>query len=374
MSRSHFIIYLLSLSLAYSLCSPHAYAQQDAGEAPIRKATRQNTIANAKNMVVRTRNATYYYLVSFDSEPVMHLEPGTVNIGGTDFARSDIRSIRFRSLPHVFLDEDSTTYNKAFAFDRAALALRRSFNLGQWNSLVLPFDLTGEQIRYAFGDDAKLAQPRAVTEGEQTTVEFTTIDLQTDDVVLRANYHYLLQPTREPDIDASSRMYSFITERPYGPIYFIPNVTKAANQSPRLQQVQSSDATYKVRFHGSYMRLDGTEVVGSSVRNKRVAPGMYYLNDEGKVEFSQDSLTVQAFRSWIHDITSETQTLRFYIDGIGEDITALTDAIATPHMVGEDAQSTIYTLSGQRIANRKSANRSLQKGIYIVNGRKVAIK
>jgi hypothetical protein len=122
------------------------------------------------------------------------------------------------------------------------------------------------------------------------------------------------------------------------------------------------------------MRLDGTEVVGSSVRNKRVAPGMYYLNDEGKMEFSQDSLTVQAFRSWIHDITSETQTLRFYIDGIGEDITALTDAIATPHMDGEEAQPTIYTLSGQRIANRKSANRSLQRGIYIVNGRKVAIK
>ena len=349
--------------------------------APIRKATRQQIIAGAKNMVVSTQQATYYYLVSNDASKLIHLGPGTVNIGGTDYARSDISSIRFRSLQHVFLDEDSVTFNKAGSFDHAALALRRSFDLGHWNSRVLPFDLTGAQLRYAFGDDAELAQPRAITSDGQTTLEFTTLDLQTDDVVLRANYHYLLRPTREPDIDASTRMYSFLDERPYGPIYFIPNVTKATNQAARLQSVSNADGSLKVRFHGTYIRLDGTDVSGHTVRNKRVAPGMYYLNSDGRMELSEDSLTMQAFRSWIQDVSNEPMPLRFYIDGIGEDITAATDAIhSIPEALGlksagDAVAAGIYTLSGLRLGDATPERRAaLEKGIYIINGHKVAIK
>lgn len=349
--------------------------------APIRKATRQQTIANAKNMVVSTRQGTFYYLVSADDAPLLRFGPGTVNIGGTDYARTDITSIRFRALEHVFLDEDSTTYDKSVAFDHAALALRRSFNLGRWNSLVLPFDLTGDQLRYAFGDDAELAQPLAITDEGETTLEFTTLDLQTSDVVLRANYHYLLRPTREPDIAASARMYSFLDERPYGPIYLIPNVTKAANATPRLQTVQNSDASHKVRFHGTYLRLDGTEVSGRTVKNKRVAPGMYYLNGDGLMELSEDSLTVQAFRSWIDDVSTDAVALRFYVDGIGEDITAATDGVQSiPEALGlksvdSNAAAGIFTLSGQRLGDATPERRSaLKKGIYIINGHKVAIK
>ena len=49
--------------------------------APVRKATRQQVVTGAKNMVVRTAKATYYYLVSNDVAPVMHLGSGTVTIG-----------------------------------------------------------------------------------------------------------------------------------------------------------------------------------------------------------------------------------------------------------------------------------------------------
>ena len=347
--------------------------------APVRKATRQQVVTGAKNMVVRTAKATYYYLVSNDVAPVMHLGSGTVTIGADEFERSAITGIRFRSLPHVFFDEDSTTFYRAGSFDHAALALRRTLDLGRWNSLVLPFDLTGAQLRYAFGDDAELAQPRAITDDGEVTLEFTTIDLATDDVVLRAGYHYLLRPTREPDVAASARMYSFLDERPYGPIYFIPNVTKSANQTARLQTVQNSDASRKVRFHGTFLRLDGTDRSGTVVRNKKVAPGMYYLNAEGRMAFSDDSLTVQAFRSWIQDVSSDPVPLRFYIDGIGEDITAGADAVhSIPEALGltsDDSASGIYTLSGQRLGDATRSRRaSLPKGIYIINGQKVAIK
>jgi hypothetical protein len=36
--------------------------------------------------------------------------------------------------------------------------------------------------------------------------------------------------------------------------------------------------------------------------------------------------------------------------------------------------SPVYDLSGRKIVNRKSVNRKLPKGIYIVGGRKVVVK
>ena len=368
--RFFYSLFTAGLLLAASVLTVDA---QEA--APVRKATRQQVVTGAKNMVVRTSKATYYYLVSNDFSPVMHMGSGTVTIGSDEFERTSITGIRFRSLPHVFLDEDSTTYYRAGSYDHAALALRRTFDLGRWNSLVLPFDLTGTQLRYAFGDDAELAQPRAITDEGEVTLEFTTLDLQTDDVVLRAGYHYQLRPTREPDVAATARMYSFLDERPYGPIYFIPNVTKAANQTARLQTVQNADASRKVRFHGTFLRLDGTDRSGTVVRNKKVAPGMYYLNADGRMAFSDDSLTVQAFRSWIQDVSSDPVPLRFYIDGVGEDITAAADALQTiPEALGLTRRETaVYTISGRRIDNSKLSSGKLPRGIYIINGRKVVV-
>ncbi len=371
--RLFYCFFCVSLMLAASALTVDAQEP-----APIRKATRQSVVAGAKNMEVRVGTATYSYLVSNEAFQLIELGPGTITIGGNTFERSAVKSIRFRSMPHVLLDEDSTTYYKAGSFEHAALALRRSFDLGQWNSLVLPFNLTGAQLRYVFGDDAELAQPVAITDDGVTTLEFSTLDLAADDIVLRANYHYLLRPTREPDVAPTTRMYNFIDERPYGPIYFIPDVTKAANQSARLQSVQNDDGSLKVRFHGTYLRLDDTERSGSVIRNKRVAPGMYYLNADGRMAFSEDSLTLQAFRSWIDDISAEPTSLRFYIDGIGEDITATPDAVhSIPEALGlttTDATG-IFNLSGQRLGDATPERRAaLPKGIYIINGHKVAIK
>ena len=39
-----------------------------------------------------------------------------------------------------------------------------------------------------------------------------------------------------------------------------------------------------------------------------------------------------------------------------------------------DSDNSIYDLTGRKIDNRKSANRKLPKGIYVKNGKKVAVK
>ena len=43
-----------------------------------------------------------------------------------------------------------------------AICIERSLKTDQWNSFSFPMELTGEQIRYAFGEDAKLAYIQSV--------------------------------------------------------------------------------------------------------------------------------------------------------------------------------------------------------------------
>ena len=141
------------------------------------RAERHAVLMNAKNlMVTTTQNTEYYYLVSVESNPVIHLTDGKVRIVNDEFSLSDIKSLRFRSLPRFLLDEDSTTYDKTKSVEHGLMALRRSLNVGRWNSLVLPVDLTMEQVVDAFGEGTELATPRGIRENDVTVVEFQTID------------------------------------------------------------------------------------------------------------------------------------------------------------------------------------------------------
>ena len=352
-----------------------ATAQEAAGP---RRATRQSTLLGAKNMVVTTgKGTTYYYFVSSEENPMMRLDGGTVRIGADEFQRQDIKGIRFRSLARTVLNEDSTTFDKTQALDHSLLALRRTLNVGRWNSLVLPFDLTGRQLTDVFGEGTEVAQPRGVAEDGQA------VDLQTDEVVMRANYHYMVRPTREPDVETGHRLANFGSGQLYGPIYLIPNVSMKANQSARLQSLQNEEGTVKVRLRGTYLKLDDSVTQGRIVRNRRVAPGTYLMNDEGQMEQTQDSAVVAAFRSWIEDVSPEPQTLRFYVDGVGEDITS--DIYHLPFTVydlplnhSRQAEA-VHDLSGRQIVNGKWSNGKwldgkLPKGLYVRGGRKFIVK
>ena len=331
-------------------------------------------LVNAKNLVLTTqKGATYYYFVTSEEMPMLHLGNGTVRIGQDEFQRSDIKGMRFRTLGRFVMNEDSTTFDKSQTMDHALLALRRTMTLGKWNSLVLPFDLTGLQLLDIFGEETAVAEPRGIGEDEETVVEFMTLDLQTDEVVMKANNHYLVRPSREPDVAADKRLTGFGSSQLYGPIYLLPNISMKASQSARLQTLQNDDATKKVRFRGTYLRLDDSEVSGRTIKNKRIDPGTYMMNDEGLISQLQDSTVVGAFRSWIEDVANDSgKPLRFYVNGVNEDITDAILDVSDKHGEGNGRASldnAVYDLSGRRMPAGR-----LPKGIYIIHGQKVAVK
>ena len=343
--------------------------------------SRQTVLLAAKNLAITTtKDVTYYYLVSSEEFPTLHLNGSEFTVKGDVFNKAEVRNMRLRSLQRFVLDEDSVTYYRTQIVDHGLVALRRSLQLGKWNSLVLPFDLTARQVTDAFGEETELATPRGIREGDNTVVEFSSIDLTAaDEVVMKANNHYLIRPSREADLAEGRTMSNFISgKRLTGPIYFIENVSVKKNATPRLQTIQSSDEATQVRFRGTYLKLDNSVLLSNGrPSNKMVAPGVYMLNDEEEMVLTEDSTAMLAFTSWIEDLSTEPQALKFYIDGVNEELTAIADIRATGTNTMDNGQwimdNGIYDLSGRKVAASLSDVRN-RKGVYVVNGRKYIIK
>lgn len=366
-----------------ALSAVTAAAQTEAAAtAPQR--TRQSDLFAAKNLVLTdNKGTTYYYLVTNDVFPTIRLEGAQITIRDDVFQKSAIKTIRFRSLGRHIMSEDSTTFDKTRVIEHGLIALRRSLQLDKWNSLVVPFDMTAAQLLDAFGEDAQLATPRGVSQEEGTVLEFSTVDLSNPDkVVVTANYHYLLRPTREPDVAEGKTVSTFVSgTRLPGPIYYIADVSTKKNAAPRTQTLKSDDGTVQLRYRGSYTLLDNS-VLNAAGRptNRKIAPGTYQLSDDGIMLHNEDSAVVRAFTSWIEDISETPAQLSFYIDGIGDDLTAIADLPFSPaaQQAAPANDPAVYDLGGRRVAADAaefSRNRSsMRPGVYVVNGRKYIIK
>lgn len=339
------------------------------------RAERQSVMLNAKDLVVKTKqNTTYYYLISSEDSPVVHFEGGQVRIFDDVFAMTDIQSLRLHALPRFLLDEDSTTYDKNQTVDHGLMALRRSLTVGKWNSLTLPVNLTGEQVAYAFGEGTEIAVPRGIRENDVTVVEFETQELTPSEVAIKAGYHYLIRPTREPDLSAESWTSALFTgKRIYGPVYYVPNVSTSNVKAPRTQPFSSADESVTVYFRGTFYKLDDSVVTDSRITNKRIDAGTYMLSDDALMVKNQEAAEVKAFTSWVQDMSDPKQDqLRFYVDGVNEDISEFPDAVAAlqKEAVTDDA---VYDLGGRRVGTA-SMRSSLKAGVYVIGGKKVVIK
>ncbi len=366
----------LTLCAAMQVQTLRAQGAQDARML----ADRRTTLLGARNMeVTTTDNKTYYYLVSNDATLRMELDETTVNIGGDPFETAKIKGMRFKTIPRYVMDEDSVTFDKTMRLSGALVAFRTAMQVGKWTALCVPFTMTGAQILDTFGEETRVASVRGVKEDDLTTIEFELLDLQTNDVVIEANYHYLLCPSREPDLVAGRTLsQEFNGVKPQGPLYLIPTVTMDSNQSPRIVSVHDDDRITSVRLKGTYLKLDNSVTTNlGTVRNRNLQIGTYSFDDEGVIHRNEQETDIKAFRWWIENM-GDTETLRFVISGdTEEELGDMADAIL-PTLAGQDreADTAVFDLSGRRLAGSlgQMGHGQLKPGIYIVNGKKVIIK
>ena len=283
------------------------------------------------------------------------------------------------------LDEEATMLAKGRDYTGANLALHRSFNLFQWNCIVLPVDLTWLQLRNAFGNDVQLAEPYDFyTFNNRTNVlTYKPYDANTaDDVTaIEAGKYYLILPTREADMPAMignvQQIYTTLENKQQvtlnGPVYFISDVSysqqwdnvtpdtrelhhkSSTNQQGRSWRAESNET---VVVHGSLIYLDGA--INSKVPASTDENEYYKYTDDNELEMLREDYDMLGFRFYLENRTDLPLSH-------GDDlITAIGDVSAAP--VGQ--RKGVYTIDGRRLSDNTPVT-ELPAGVYIINGQKV---
>lgn len=252
----------------------------------------------------------------------------------------------------LVLDEDKTlAVTKSYT--GAKMLLHRTFTKNAtndkkgWNSIILPVDMTAAQVVEAFGENTQLAELRAL---EDNWIEFSTVNVAADGVVLHKNTPYIIYPTKEP-LGNYSYTIDGVTKILYGNVYVANGINYDDQTSNLTHTVNGGGMTY----------------TGSYSNSNKVSKDSYMFSKGDLVHTSKDH-TVKAYRCWLKEDMHTGKMLMFSINGNGIDGT--TDI----HVIEENKQNTntgIYNLGGVRM-NTNNVDK-LPKGVYVVNN-KVVVK
>ena len=249
---------------------------------------------------------------------------------------------------------------------------QRSFVEGEWNSLIMPVDLTKAQFDEAFGSDAKLAEANKVYDSNgNLVIGFSLVEEDKDNAnsaYLAANTPYIIKITKTAlkgaiTIDAgtiSGDIYKVDNSLAAGGVTFTYDDTKATNpieqNFPVDQAITTKWGMTDLKFIGSYDNHQDLEA------------GNYIWNN-GKLYLTKNNHWMKGYRCWLVPTWSGSATgnakLLSFGFGNGE-----TTGINMPSMVNTTGSTKVYNLNGQRVDNMLG----VQPGIYIVNGKKVVVK
>lgn len=252
----------------------------------------------------------------------------------------------------LVLDEDRTLDVKK-SYTGAKMLLHRTFTKSAtndkkgWNSIILPVDMTAAQVVEAFGENTQLAELRAL---EDNWIEFSTVNVAADGVVLHKNTPYIIYPTKEP-LGNYSYTIDGVTKILDGHVYVANGINYDDQTSNLTHTVNGGGMTY----------------TGSYSNSNKVSKDSYMFSKGDLVHTSKDH-TVKAYRCWLKEDAHSGKMLMFSLDGNGIDGT--TDI----HVIEENKQNTntgIYNLGGVRM-NTNNVDK-LPKGVYVVNN-KVVVK
>lgn len=339
-----------------------------ASKVPAQNSSRATLLQSSKNMVVSNADGQrQFYLVNGQQTYTVHRHEGALSIGSDTFRTADIATIRFQTMERFAVDEESSELGLDSNVEAGLLAFRRSMNVGRWNTIVLPFSLSAEQVRDAFGDDVLVAQAVSVSEGDAATVEYAVVSADHDrDIVIEQGKPYLIRPTREPDIaEGSKTSVNYGNSRILGPVYLIDRVSVSKDDPKAVATtiIRSDSKNTNVRFYGTF--------TATSVTPDRRP--IYMLNDEGRFGLTEEETPVNGFRTWVEVSKNNGELpLRFYINGIEEDLT-LPTAIDATFMYSEQRRMNngVFDLQGRRVA---IGQQPTAKGVYIINGKKTIIR
>lgn len=257
--------------------------------------------------------------------------------------------------------------------ENLTMYFQRSFVEGEWNSLIMPVNLTKAQFDEAFGSDAKLAKANKVYDSNgNLVIGFSLVEEDKDNAnsaYLAANTPYIIKITKTAlkgaiTIDAgtiSGDIYKVDNSLAAGGVTFTYDDTKATNpieqNFPVDQAITTKWGMTDLKFIGSYDNHQDLEA------------GNYIWNNGALYYLTKNNHWMKGYRCWLAPTWSGSATgnakLLTFGFGNGE-----TTGINMPSMGNTTGSTKVYNLNGQRVDNMLG----VQPGIYIVNGKKVVVK
>lgn len=241
--------------------------------------------------------------------------------------------------------------------------IRRYFNVGKWESLILPCSLTGDQVKQTFGGD-KEVQLSAFKEVEGTCVYFKAVDLDKEGIV--AGKPYIIKVGKDADIKTKDIEYTFpwgndAKVKVKGPIYQVKGVVPPTFAGDGVTTDVEISGGYNVQFHGFYYDPGAAPANAYVVNNGN----MYHLSSEW------NNFVGTSWYITITDAQDNPAKLSFSFDG--DSSTTAIENVTRQEDAAVQADGFVYNLSGQRVGTRNNMS-NLSSGIYVVAGKKFVVK
>lgn len=241
--------------------------------------------------------------------------------------------------------------------------IRRYFNVGKWESLILPCTLTGDQVKQTFGGDQEV-KLSVYDRVEGTCVYFKTVDTDKEGIV--AGIPYIIKVGKEADIKTKNDEYTFpwgnnTTVKVKGPIYQVKGVVPPTFMGEGVTKEEKNSGGYKVQFHGFYY-------------DPGAAPANAYVVNNGDMYHLSSDWNNFVGTSWyvtITDAQGYAKALSFSFDG--DSSTTAIENVAGQEDAAVQTDGFVYNLSGQRVGTRNDMS-NLSSGIYVVAGKKFVVK
>ena len=241
--------------------------------------------------------------------------------------------------------------------------IRRYFNVGKWESLILPCTLTGDQVKQTFGGDQGV-QLSVFDKVEGTCVYFRAVNLDNEGIV--AGTPYIIKVGKKADIESKDIEYTFpwgndAKVKVKGPIYQVKGVVPPTFTGDGVTTEETTSGGYKVQFHGFYY-------------DPGVAPANAYVVNSGNMYHLSTDWNSFVGTSWYITITDAKgipAKLSFSFDG--DSSTTAIENVTRQEDAAVQTDGFVYNLSGQRVGTRNNMS-NLSSGIYIVAGKKVVVK
>lgn len=285
-------------------------------------------------------------------------------------------------------------------YENATLHLNKTLTKNKWNSLVLPVNLTKNQLQSAFGANTRLAMLKTLT---PTSIEFESVKLDEKggtDVVLKANKPYIIFPEKDKEESNSASYTAILTVDGQTKKVNVPanHYTIAKVTNVDLSNINTKDWTTKlyggdgtITAYGTFARTFGKfssydEATG--VYGKVTVEGMEdpiipgrprlehsYFFDKGNMYHSTGRPRgLRGFSCWFEPTTtSGAQNAQLTIDGVSQGTTGIEDILADYEQPVSRFANGIYNLNGQ-LVKQGNSTAGLPSGMYIVNGKKCIVR